>query len=138
MKRNYFPKSFAFILLCLFIFSCSSNKSIIKTNGIYQSQKVDDYWSYLRFYNDSTVITVSSTGEPKKIKNWFNREHENTSTGKYYVKNDSLFFESESKYGVVIYKGTITNKKLNLKSESLINGHESEKNFIFKKLNLNN
>ena len=60
-------------------------------------------------YKNNTVIQVSSTGKPKHIKRWFTKNHKNISIGNYFLKNDSLFFETKSENGIVIYKGKFKN-----------------------------
>lgn len=115
------------LILTLLIIGCGTPKLQLVNNRIYKTkEKTDDYWYYLKFYSDSTVISVSSTGKPKDIVKWFHKEKENISKGKYFIKKDSIFFESIGESGKVIYKGIILNKKLLLESKSEINGFEDK------------
>lgn len=122
------------IVLVLFV-GCTSKKNTVQFKGIYQSSKIDDYYFYLRFYENDTVIETSSTGKPRHLKNWFSKNKESISKGKYYLKNDSLFFETKSEYGIVLYKGIFKNGKLLLKHHSEINQHKSLNVYSFKKIN---
>lgn len=123
------------VIIILFLFCFYSNAQVkkVKTNGVYQSQKTEDYWYYLKFVNDSVVISTSSTGKPKEIESWFKNSFEGISIGKYYMKNDSIFFSTTSKNGTVKYKGIILRNSMQLYSESLINGNTSEKKYKFRK-----
>jgi len=48
----------------------------LRFDGVYQSEKMDDCWSYLRFYPDHTVISVTSTGRPADLRRWFNKKEQ--------------------------------------------------------------
>ncbi len=125
-----------YLVILISIIGCSSNKNMIQYNGIYQSSKIDNnYYDYLRFYKNNTVIQVSSTGKPKHLKKWFTNNHKSISSGNYFFKNDSLFFETKSENGIVIYKGKFENKILVLKHLSKINGHKDSLFYSFKKIN---
>jgi hypothetical protein len=115
----------------LLIVACGIPKPSLITNRIYRTkEKTDNYWGYIKFYSDSTLINVSSSGRPKHLVTWFNKEKENVSKGKYNIKNDSIYFESISKSGKVYFEGIILNKKLILKSKSEINGFEDMKTYV--------
>lgn len=128
-------KIFIFVIGLMLFVGCISKKNTIQFKGIYQSSKIDDYYFYLRFYENDTVIETSSTGKPRHLKNWFNKNKESISKGKYYLKNDSLFFETKSDYGIILYKGCFKNGKLLLKHYSKINQHKSLNVYSFKKIN---
>ena len=128
-------KYLALLILSTQLIGCKTKVASIKTNEIYQTKERDGYRYFLKFYNDSTVIETSSIGDYKEINNWFNKEHENISKGKFHIKNDSLFFYVESKYGTVNYLGKVLNKKLILKSESSINGYIGNEIYKLKRIN---
>jgi len=128
-------KSILLLFFTILLFGCISKKNIIQYKGIYQSSKIDEYYYYLRFYENDSVIETSSTGKPRHLKKWFNKNKENISKGKYYFKNDSLFFETKSDYGIILYKGIFKNGKLLLKHDSRINDHKSLNVYTFKKIN---
>ncbi|WP_288956285.1 hypothetical protein [uncultured Polaribacter sp.] len=120
--------------MIFFVVGCISQKNILQYKGFYQSSKIDDYYYYLRFYKNGSVIVSSSTGKPRHLKKWFNIEKEGISRGNYYFKNDSLFFEAESDFGKVLYKGVFRNGKLVLKHHSKINDNKSLNVYSFKKI----
>jgi hypothetical protein len=92
------------------------------------------YWYYLRFYDDATVLGVSSTGTPQQVIRWFNKEHQNISRGRYNVQGDQIKFSHKSKAGVVDYEGTIQSNAMNLRSHSHINESKMEKIYKFAKV----
>jgi hypothetical protein len=57
--------------------SIRSADTVLRYDGIYSSlgEESGDYWYYLRFFSDGTVITVSSTGQPEEFRKWFYKEH---------------------------------------------------------------
>lgn len=126
MKKTIFILSFI-----SFIIGCKSKSlPLINTENVYRSEfKTEDYWYYLKFHKDSTVISVSSSGEPKDVKKWFNKDLELVSSGKYTIKNDSIFFSTTSFTGTVNFKGLISAKKIYMYSRSDINGYEDYKIF---------
>lgn len=121
-------------LILLSIISSLLSCRAIKTDGVYQAKKNDNsYYYYLRFYEDSTVLTVSSSGEPSDLKKWFNKEKDNISKGVYFVKKDSVIFESKSSNGIVKYKGVFKRNKMELYSVSEINRFSSYETYNFKR-----
>jgi hypothetical protein len=128
-------KYLTLLILSLQLVGCKTKVISIKTNEIYQTKERDGYRYFLKFYNDSTVIETSSIANYTEIDTWFNKEYKNISKGKFYIKNDSLFFYTESKNGTVNYSGKILNKKLILKSESIINGHIGNEIYKLKRIN---
>ena len=125
MKKTIF--TLTFICLIYFMFSCKTKKlPFINTENVYRSElKMDDYWYYLKFYKDSTVISVSSSGKPKHLKKWFNRNLEQVPIGNYTIKKDSIFFSTTNYDGTVNYKGRIIAKKIHMYIESDINEYKS-------------
>ena len=102
----------------------------IRFDGLYQSETDIDSRKFLRFYSDSTVISVSSTGEATDVIKWFKKGWDNE--GKFEVKGNNIYFTTTSPSGSVVYEGLIESEyKLKLKMMSLINGHVSEELYYF-------
>jgi hypothetical protein len=101
----------------------------VRLDGVYQSHRIShgglDYWYYLRFYSDGTVIKVSSTGQPNQIIPWFNKGESNVSVGRYTISGSSISFSTLSKDGVVDDDGEISADALIVHSYSHINGHRA-------------
>ena len=97
------------------------------------------YYSYLRFYDDGTVISVPSTGLPHEVAMWFDRANVGTSTGTYTLQNTSLVFftslriedEGTVEEITVDYGGAVEEDSLKLRSRSLFNGHEAVETYTF-------
>jgi len=122
-----------FLVLAILISSVSlfTQNSTIRYDGVYRSES-DESFHYIKFYPGDTVITVSSTGEPDEIKEWFNKPYYDN--GIYQIDKKKISFNSTSSYGTVLYKGKIVSEdKLVLKIESLINGYKAKKTYIFYK-----
>jgi hypothetical protein len=114
--------------------SAPSASAALRTDGVYQSERTDDYWQYLRFYEDETVLTVSSTGTPEQIARWFKKENiqkNGLSHGKVQVHGSQVSFASTSQEGTVDYEGTIQGTTLTVKSHSHINGRRATRKFRF-------
>jgi len=143
-------KRFRFLTLALvsLFVSCASSKTPIVTNnstvtnnltgtirydGLYYRKEGADSNQYIRFYDDGTVITVTSTGTITQIKNWFDKNNKSPfSRGKYVVTGDSITFQSTSEAGRVDYNGKILDNKLILNIHSHINGFRaSDREYIF-------
>jgi len=134
MKAIIINRVFITLFLLFSVITCFGQKYELKTNGLYRSKKTDDgYWYYLKFYNDKSVIAISSTGKSRRLKKWFNRENKNIPTGKYNIERDSISFFVTSSVGTVLYSGDILKNSLQLHVESQINGRISNERYKFKK-----
>lgn len=117
----------------------SAEKGIfLRFDGVYfYGDEEDDTHSYLRFYEDGAVLSVSTTaeGEHSQIVNWFNKENaedfNHFSHGVYETTGRTVQFHTESSFGRVSYNGIIRPKLLHISSESLINGNKSKHEYEF-------
>ena len=114
----------------------STNK--IRLDGLYQTkadidkEDNDTTYSYLRFYPDRKVISVTSEGTANDLKDWFNLKMDNPSIGYFKVRKRRITFSTTSNAGTVKYKGKIKHHyHLILKSKSLINGYKSREEYFF-------
>lgn len=129
-------KSLLLITIVINLFGCSSEEENIETgvirfNGVYQSEKVDDYWSYISFYKEGEVISVSSIGTPKEISSWFNRENKNISIGTYELEVDEISFTTTSSNRVVEFEGYFNEDLLVVEIYSQINGSQRTGRYTF-------
>lgn len=134
-------------LICLVFFSSfsqSQEKNLIGFEGLYETkceyEEGDDEGtqSYLRFYPNGNVISVSTDcdGTADDLKDWFNTEMEYLSIGKYKIKGRKIRFSTtSSSVGTVKYRGRIAeNGLLELKSKSMINGYKGYAEYLFVKV----
>lgn len=120
-------------IIGFFFLSCSifnPDKSV-RYDGLYQAESSGDYWFYLRFYEDGTVLSASSSGTPSEVAEWFGK-NKYTGKGIYTISRDHISFSVRSMRGTVDHDGTIENEKyLILDTYSHINGHKATKHFYF-------
>ncbi len=123
-----------FIFLFSIIQAFSQTHKAVRFDGLYQSETNNNSRHFLRFYSDSTVISVTSTGEATDVIKWLKKPFDDK--GKYEIKGNKIYFTTSlSDFGTVVYEGVIYSEyKLQLKVKSLINGYVSENLFYFIKL----
>jgi hypothetical protein len=105
----------------------SDNIVKIKFDGVYLSPIGGGIaTSYIRFFEDGVVVSVSAMAKPDDVKPWLNADNENVSIGAYALFEDNVAFAAKSDVGSVDYVGKVMNDKLVLDSHSNINGHEEK------------
>jgi hypothetical protein len=134
------------LLFLFFFFSVSSinvfaqTNSIVRYDGLYQTEIDSSYGArgYLRLYSDSTVLSVTSTGNATQVMVWLKKEDADSSDyskGKYEIKGKSINFRTTSSSGTVVYEGVIISAdKIIVQTKSLINGYEGEEVYWFVEL----
>jgi hypothetical protein len=103
---------------------------MIRFDGLYQAEE-GEYYLYVRFFEDGTVITASSDGKPEEVIGWFQKGHPYVSTGAYSLSGDEIAFSAASATGVVDYSGQINGLTLFLRSHSQINGFQTDTEYHF-------
>ncbi|HEX7844624.1 MAG TPA: hypothetical protein VF476_02420 [Chitinophagaceae bacterium] len=107
----------------------------INYNGFYhtQSDSLNPFRFYLRFYEDGTVIGYTTAGNPQNLVPWFKKEHKSPSKGRYQIKSDSLLsFSLKSEEGIVMYEGVLLpGNRLFLDVKSLINKYAGKEEYFF-------
>jgi hypothetical protein len=138
MKKIIATLLVAFLVLSAF--GQGDKKPILLFDGFYETEcyteKGDDEGGqdYLRFYANGKVIGVYTgcEGTVDELKPWFNINAEQVGIGDYKIRGKKLFFTTETKTGLVKYKGRINNNGLiKLKWKSLINGRKGHTKFKF-------
>lgn len=123
--------------------SRTSEPNNLKFNGLYQTQrqttKLNIFqkqynWQYLRFYEDGTVIIVSTSGDLPSISSWFHKDHPNVGRGNFLKEDDKVKFSILYAEGSVDYQGFIRDDGLTLEltSHSNINSKNFSKPFYFR------
>jgi hypothetical protein len=109
----------------------------VRTDGLYKSgpytAKEFQYWQYLRFYTDGTVLT-SSTGEEDLagIAKWLAKENEaKRGQGEYKLVGQTIEFSAQTSRGVIDYEGMVSGNEIILKIHSHINGHRGVAQYKF-------
>ena len=92
----YSLKTFLLLILLVSLplfkgFSQSTAK--VRFDGLYQSNEIAlGVSGYIRFYPDSLVLKVYSTGSFEKVSKWLIRPYE--SDGKYRIINNEIYIET--------------------------------------------
>ena len=79
----------------------------VRYDGFYQTvsdiskEDNDTSYSYLRFYPDGRVISVTSEGTAFDLQEWFNLEMHDISVGKYQIREKKLYFSTTNTSGTV-------------------------------------
>ena len=126
-------------VLCLLIFAAATApaqaEEPLRYDGVYRSDQVDNYWYYVRFYRNGTVITMSSTGGFNDIREYFGLGGNYVARGQWMRQGDRVVYNTRSKSGIVKYDGYVLSDGLSMDSESLINGFVKKgRRFYFKPL----
>lgn len=101
---------------------------LLRYDGLYECA-YEGYSNYLRFFPDSVVVSVSSTGKAEQVVNWFN--HDYTDRGKYVVVGSHISFSCTSDQGTVDYDGVLTTKGMDMNTHSHINGRRANAKYQF-------
>jgi hypothetical protein len=137
------PRTFALLLgltltALLLTGGCSlANREApeLRLNGVYRSDKVNDqYGYYIRFFEDGTVLTVSSTGEAQQMIDWLTIDRvgsQGVSIGVYELDGKEISFSATSDQGTVDYEGDVLEDGLELDSHSHINDHKGHRVYYF-------
>ena len=110
---------------------------MLRFDGIYQS-KLDDYSSYIRFFEDGTVITAHSKTSPQSMKKWFIKDTIKSGVGKgnFILSSNRIKFTTTSFSGIVEYEGRIYRNKMVIEAYSHITQRNYIREYDFIKLNL--
>ncbi|PYT01091.1 MAG: hypothetical protein DMF63_05370 [Acidobacteria bacterium] len=92
----------------------------VETDCEYDADEKEHFCDYLRFYEDGTVISVVTSGNPNEIKRWFRRPY--GTTGNYLIDGSSLRFSVTSERGKIDYSGSISREILTITVRSHITG----------------
>jgi hypothetical protein len=101
----------------------------IRFDGIYQSEKVEFYWYYLRFFENGVVAVSSSPDHINTIRRHLTASHDKTGT--YTINNGKIDFIINIPRGSVEYSGYAENDLLKFHVISHINGNISDREFRF-------
>jgi uncharacterized protein (TIGR02996 family) len=103
--------------------------------GLFQSEhnSVDNWWTYVGFSADGTVLSVSSANRPEIVGQWFRDRRPALGRGRYTLwpapPGLGIQFTSVSGEGTVDYRGTIIGTTMDVSSYSHINGHRGRTHY---------
>ncbi len=108
----------------------------LKFNGVYRAEPDDhdDYVFLLRFYEDGTVIGISTFADINEVKEWFEKDNSKMAKGEYDLEGDTLTFSLFlSGQGWIEYEGAVKGDVLELLVTSRINDNEARREYEFVK-----
>lgn len=111
------------------------NVPSLRFDGLYRAEG-PSYHSYLRFYEDGTVLQVSTNGKPEQLPRWFAKTHTEVPRGNYAIKGQSISFSTASSEGTVACEGQILDDSLDLSSHSYIDDHEGRARYSLVQVDL--
>jgi len=107
----------------------------LRTDGLYRraawpvptNDGTQESWSYLRFYADGTVLSVTSIGKEHQVANWFTKGHSGVGQGQYVRDGATITFSVQG----AEYEGTVGVDELRLTSFRQNNGNCAEESYDF-------
>jgi len=113
-------KTAALFIFILFSYSFSIKKETITCavnfNGIYAFQLDNENSAILRFYADGSVLASTSINDYMDVFSWFHKENKDmVLKGTYKIKKCEIKFEVKGMTGEQTYKGTISDKTIEVK-----------------------
>ena len=109
--------------------SCGGEPPVLRFDGLYRAAPSQAYGKYLRFFEDGSVVSASSTSEPAAVAKWLTETHENRGT--WSREEGVLRFTCTGPSGTVDYEGEVLASGLQLRVHSHINDYEGEASYEF-------
>ena len=137
MKRKLLTLLLPLVIVLVSSAQTMQRKAKINFDGLYHtySDSLNPFRYYLRFYMNGTVIGYTTAGNPQRLIQWFSKEHQSPSKGKYVVKDSTISFSLKSEEGVVVYEGSILpDTRLWLSVKSMINKYMGKEEYFFWKV----
>ncbi|MGZ5242550.1 MAG: hypothetical protein ACXWDO_00660 [Bacteroidia bacterium] len=111
--------------------------SPVRTDGVYFKNGImkagshqGSNYTYLRFYEDGTVVVDQSASKPEQIAKFISK-NKNEGKGKFKVKGDEISFGMRQVNDYQSYEGTVMGDTLRLLITSSNTGFSLEDNFYF-------
>jgi hypothetical protein len=138
-QENLMRLKISMSILAIFVSLFVAAQKEMSYDGYYlstpDSNSINMFKYYLRFYPDGTVIGVTTAGKPANLIPWFKKENKTPSRGKYMLTDSTIKFSMTSEQGDVNYEGKLTaDNNLVLKVKSLINKYEGKEEYGFLKM----
>lgn len=100
---------------------------LLRYDGLYARESTPGIVGWLRFYEEGTVLSVTTTpGTPAQIASWLRLGHPHCSAGQWSLDAGRVCFVASNEYGSVAYEGEARGDALSLASHSRINDHRDE------------
>ncbi|RYD74466.1 MAG: hypothetical protein EOP53_18220 [Sphingobacteriales bacterium] len=114
-----------------------NSESQVRTDGVYFKNGImkagshsGSNYTYLRFYDDGTVVVDQSASKPEQVARIISKK-KNEGKGTYKVRNDEISFGMRQVTDYQAYEGKIMSDTLRLTITSSNTGFTLEDNFYF-------
>jgi len=127
--------------VCFFgVPEASQGETTLRFDGLYGDRSEEFVFGirYLRFYEDGTVLSVTSEGSPEQVGKWLNKSHAHALKGQYTLQGAQIRFVLESPLGKIEYEGNVKEDSLELKWYSHITGYRGTSTYTFTRVSLDN
>lgn len=104
----------------------------VQYDGIYETDPVNEFRTYLRFYEDGTVVGVSFKGNIESVASWLCKGAEHASQGVFSVAAGEIEFSTTALDVTVNYQGLLSVTGMELNWHSLFNGNRGVAHFRFR------
>ena len=114
------------LVLACFAFATPAESSTLRFDGVYRApvqppvsrpvKPTKELFLYFRFYPDSSVVSLLSTGTPMEVAKFIRRNLEESGNGTYSISGDRLHFRVTTRHGSIIYSGKVHGDSLALRS----------------------
>ena len=99
------------------------NRIGLRYMGLYR-----DGIHYLRFYGNGTVVSVSTTGRPEQLANWFGKSAKHAYKGNFWTEKNKVLFYTRYKQNIVLAKGIVKDDVLAVAFLHRVEKHLNERN----------
>lgn len=107
--------------------------AVLRFDGLYRAgpsvSAHTTYWRYLRFFEDGTVVSASSTGDTGQVATWLRKPYE--LSGRWTREDDTLRFTCKGVGGSIDYEGEVLDDGLALAFHSHINDKRGDATYEF-------
>jgi hypothetical protein len=111
--------------------NASGDQTKLRFDGYYISNE-EPLASYLRFYEDGSVIWIMSHEDPEEIASWFTKDSEGVGTGLYSILGAVYISFSISDNTITVdYQGKVVANGLELEGYNRRNGVQFTENYNF-------
>jgi hypothetical protein len=119
-------------LLLIMGFAAPEGNCKLEYDGLYYSQIDSDYFAYVKFYEDGTVLHTTSIEKIDEVTKFFTKEYKtNVLSGTYSFGKCNVSFNVFGKTGAMKFKGDLEGDTLYLKAANVQDHTSSEMKFAY-------
>lgn len=119
MARDFGASVMLSVVVFLFCGDSWAAGATLRVGGFYRTTKLaggNRYYKYIEFFQNGSVIGVSTTGSPSEIRGWFVPGNPNVASGTYVLDGEHISFYLRYASGAVNYTGHVGARGLDLRA----------------------